>query len=279
MFLNNIQNIETDVIKGVQFGVYSEQEILSTAVCEVKSLQIYDFSGLPAREGLSDPRMGVTLRGLQCQTCQGDMKSCPGHFGRVALEEMIYHPQFIEMTYKILKSVCYNCSKLLISPDRLPYILSIKNKEKRLGEISQSASFRCGFDEDPGCSCKQPKYRQRKMDITIKTTDDNEGDNDEDSNRVLPASDAYRILSEIKDETIEILGMDKNFSRPKDLILSQLIVSPPSARPSIQMSSTARAEDDLTHLYQSILSTNLELKKEKNAGQTKVRINELVLRL
>ena len=148
------------------------------------------------------------------------MKSCPGHFGRIALEEMIYHPQFIEIIYKILKSVCFNCSKLLISPDRLPYILSIKNKEKRLNEISQSASNRCGFDEDPGCSCKQPRFRQRKMDITIKTNDDIESEVDEDSNRVLPASDAYRILSEIRDETIEILGLDKSFSRPKDLILS-----------------------------------------------------------
>lgn len=45
------------------------------------------------------------------------------------------------------------------------------------------------------------------------------------------------------------------------------------------MSATARAEDDLTHLYQSILSTNLELRKEKGAGQTRVRINELVTRL
>jgi DNA-directed RNA polymerase beta' subunit len=168
---------------------------------------------------------------------------------------------------------------LLISPDRLPHILSIKNKEKRLNEISQNSSNRCGFDEDPGCSCKQPKFRQRKMDITIKTNDDMESEVDEDSNRVLPASEAYRILSEIREETIEILGLDKSYSRPKDFVLSQLIVSPPSARPSIQMSSTARAEDDLTHLYQSILSTNLELRKEKNAGQTKVRINELIFRL
>lgn len=29
------------------------------------------------------------------------------------------------------------------------------------------------------------------MDITIKTNDDQEGDNDEDSNRLLPASEAY----------------------------------------------------------------------------------------
>lgn len=71
------------------------------------------------------------------------------------------------------------------------------------------------------------------MDVVIKTNDDVQSEMDEDSNRVLPATEAYRILSEIKDETIEILGLDKVFSRPKDLIVSQLIVTPPSARPSI----------------------------------------------
>ncbi len=42
----------------------------------------------------------------------------------------------------------------MISPERLANILAIKNKEKWLNEISQSSSHRCGFDEDPGCSCK-----------------------------------------------------------------------------------------------------------------------------
>jgi DNA-directed RNA polymerase beta' subunit len=54
------------------------------------------------------------------------------------------------------------------------------------------------------------------------------------------------------------------------MILRKLIVVPPCVRPAIQMSSSARAEDDLTHLYQSILSTNKELEKEIEAGQTRI---------
>lgn len=73
MFLNNTHNIETNVTKQIQFGVYSEQDILKSSVCEVNSLLIYDKSnGLPVMGGLNDPRMGVTLRSIQCQTCCGD---------------------------------------------------------------------------------------------------------------------------------------------------------------------------------------------------------------
>lgn len=50
------------------------------------------------------------------------------------------------------------------------------------------------------------------------------------------------------------------------MLIKLLIVVPPAVRPSIELSSSARSEDDLTHLYQSILSCNLELKREKEAG-------------
>ena len=67
MFLNNTNHVETNVVKGVQFGVYSEQDILKASVCEVNSLLIYDKdTGFPASNGLNDPRMGVNMRGIQC---------------------------------------------------------------------------------------------------------------------------------------------------------------------------------------------------------------------
>jgi DNA-directed RNA polymerase beta' subunit len=65
MFLNNTHNIETNVTKQIQFGVYSEQDILKSSVCEINSLLIYDkTTGLPFRGGLNDPRMGVTMRNI-----------------------------------------------------------------------------------------------------------------------------------------------------------------------------------------------------------------------
>lgn len=56
MFLNSQSNVETNVTKSMQFGVYSEQDILKSSVCEVSSLLIYDKNtGLPLKGGLNDP--------------------------------------------------------------------------------------------------------------------------------------------------------------------------------------------------------------------------------
>lgn len=107
------------------------------------------------------------MRGLSCQTCFGDIKSCPGHFGHIKLAEIVYHPKYIETVYKILKSICYHCSKLLITPEKLPFILQMK-KSARINEIAKIRSNVCGSEDKPGCDCKQPKYKLRKMDILIK---------------------------------------------------------------------------------------------------------------
>lgn len=47
-----------------------------------------------------------------------------------------------------------------------------------------------------------------KYDILIWKNDNEYADNDEDSKRILRASEAFDILKEISDETIYILGMN-----------------------------------------------------------------------
>lgn len=267
---------EVQKVKKVQFGILSEQDILRFSVCEVNSTLLYDKeTSLPAEHGLNDPRMGVTMRGLVCQTCFGDMKECPGHFGHIKLAEVVYNPEFLVAGHKVLKSVCFNCSKLLIAPDRLPSILEIKNNKKRLSEISKSMTRVCS--EEGGCGRTQPRYQKRKMDILVRR----EGVelSEEDSKRVLRASEVYEIFSRIDDETVKILGLHPIFSRPEYMLIKLLVVAPPIVRPSIELTSSARSEDDLTHLYQSILSTNIELIKAKESGQPRTRIDEILDRL
>ena len=67
-------------------------------------------------------------------------------------------------------------------------------------------SFRCGFEDDQGCDIKQPKYALRKHEILIRKPDSD--DDDEDSKRVLRASEVYEILKEINDDSIALLGLD-----------------------------------------------------------------------
>ena len=41
------------------------------------------------------------------------METCPGHFGHIALNSPVYHAGMLMYLCKILKCICFNCSKLL----------------------------------------------------------------------------------------------------------------------------------------------------------------------
>lgn len=63
-----------------------------------------------------DPRQGVIDRTSRCQTCAGNMTSCPGHFGHIELARPVFHIGFLTKSVKILRCVCFYCSRLLIDP-------------------------------------------------------------------------------------------------------------------------------------------------------------------
>ena len=52
---------------------------------------------------------------------------CPGYFGHVNLAVPVFHIHFLTQTVKTLKSVCFRCSRLLISPND-PAIKKFKEK-------------------------------------------------------------------------------------------------------------------------------------------------------
>lgn len=277
----------THKIKKVQFGILSEQEIIKLSVCEVKSIILYNKeTGLPAENGLNDLRMGVTTRGLVCQTCFCEMKQCPGHYGHIKLSEPVYHTGFMTMLSKVLKCVCYNCSRILLTDAKLKQIVKIKDPKRRLKAILKCRSTECfvvepGHETDTklarGCGFKQPKYLKKSGEILIKMGQITE--DEVDTKRRFRAHEAYEVLKRIDDETVELIGMNPQFSRPENMIIKVLIVAPPQVRPSIELSSTARSEDDLTHMYQSILSANMELDKAKASGLPMNRIDEITTRL
>ena len=72
--------------------------------------------GRPKLGGLMDPRQGVVDRMAKCQTCAGNMTTCPGHFGHIELAKPVFHIGFLTKTIKMLRCVCFYCSKLLIDP-------------------------------------------------------------------------------------------------------------------------------------------------------------------
>ena len=70
--------------------------------------------GKPKLGGLMDPRQGVIDRMSRCMTCAGNMTECPGHFGHLELAKPVYHVGFMKKTIRILRCVCFYCSKMLV---------------------------------------------------------------------------------------------------------------------------------------------------------------------
>ena len=131
------QKIDIQHVKGIQFSVLGPDEIIKRSVVEITKTDTYAGSE-PIIGGLFDSRLGVLEHNRLCATCEQKNIFCPGHFGHIKLAKPVFHAMFFDITRKILKCVCYKCSKLLISENAtdenikndIKKILQIKNRRK-----------------------------------------------------------------------------------------------------------------------------------------------------
>ena len=148
---------ETESIVGVQFGVFSPDEIVKRSVAEITSPSTMDGK----LGGLFDPRMGVLENGKKCRTCEQNNHSCPGHFGHLTLARPVYYTQFFKFVMRVLQNVCFRCGKLLIDKEKNAHFLRAKGEVRWKMVCDASSDInRCGQDTEDGCGSRQPsKYR------------------------------------------------------------------------------------------------------------------------
>lgn len=285
-------------IKEVQFGVLSPEEIKRMSVCEVRRPDTYD-RGIPIAHGLLDLRMGTTERRVRCGTCSEEQDKCPGHFGHIELARPVLHIGFIKTVVKVLRCVCYHCSKLLVHPKSEAYQRAQKTRDpaKRLNNLLDSCKgiTKCVGgakidrdaigDENPdmedpeeaqGCGGLLPKYIREGISIVREFSDDAPIADGQDRRQRLQPEQIRKIFSQIKDEDIRILGLNPEFARPEWLIITNLPVGPPAVRPSVMMSSTDRSSDDLTFKLADIVKTNIKIKQAEESNAIQRTIDELV---
>ena len=85
--------------------------------------ETYDETAKPKPGGLADLRMGTVAKQWRCQTCDLDSTECPGHFGHVELAKPMFHIGFLPTVIKLLRCVCFRCSKLLTDMVRILFFL------------------------------------------------------------------------------------------------------------------------------------------------------------
>ncbi|KAH7962033.1 hypothetical protein HPB52_014006 [Rhipicephalus sanguineus] len=279
-------------VKRVQFGILSPDEIRRMSVTEggIKYPEIYE-GGRPKLGGLMDPRQGVIDRTSRCQTCAGNMTECPGHFGHIDLAKPVFHCGFLTKTIKILRCVCFYCSKLLVNPNN-PKIKEIVGKTKgqprkrlahvydlckgkniceggdeidtKLGPDSQVQEDTNKKQGHGGCGRYQPSIRRSGLDLTAEWKHVNE--DSQEKKIALTAERVWEILKHVSEEECVIMGMDPRYAKPDWMLITVLPVPPLAVRPAVVMFGSARNQDDLTHKLADIVKANNELIRNEQSG-------------
>jgi DNA-directed RNA polymerase II subunit RPB1 len=280
---------EISAITGVQFGIYSPEELLKRSVAHITESTLYDSSGEPKIGGLFDPRMGYIEPYKKCKTCQQTHIKCPGHFGHIELVKPVFNMQYDAEIVKILKCFCIKCSRILVNinhPQIKHIIATTKgNNMERFEKVFKFITSKvmtgkarvCGAAENKGdgglldnggCGAIQPtKYTNniRNPQFTCVTADwkyTNETGVDQEISQKLNAEIILAIFKRISEEHALVIGQSPKWCMPSWLVITVLPVVPPCVRPSVRQYNNQRSEDDLTHCYNDIVKFNNILKNE-----------------
>ena len=258
----NQHSSDYETIVGVQFSIFSPEEIEKRSVVEITSQHTYEGSE-PKIGGLFDPRMGVLDNGKTCRSCGQSNHSCPGHFGHYRLTRPMYFIQFVPMVMNVLRCVCIRCSKLLIDK-KLHKTILMKKGEARWRDVLEAASKiqRCGQEVEDGCGAPQPSKYTREGIASIHAH--------YEQKQALEVEYVHRLFRKISDEDVDFIGLNRHWCRPDWMICTVLPIPPPQVRPSVVQDNNQRSEDDLTHkLFEIIKNDKMLLKKiEDNAAKS-----------
>lgn len=255
----------------IQFGVYSEEELLKMSVCEVTTPK------LSGKGSVYDERLGVMDNDKDCVTCHQSIRNCPGHFGYIKLNQNILFPIFSKYILLFLKCFCFECFNLLVSKDHIQlYGFHRLHKQVRIKKIVEriEKNGSCYF-----CNCIKPKIIYSSNDdkyIAIYKT------NNTEERIELVVDEVKRVFDNISDESIRTLGLDPKMIHPRNLVLSVFPILPPIARPFV-ISENIFCDDDLTTCYTELIKVNnhllppiREVKQQKYSTSLKFRIKTLI---
>ena len=278
------QDIDIETVKGIQFSVLSPDEILKRSVCEITKTDTYTGNE-PVINGLFDIRMGAIELNRLCGTCGLKASLCPNHMGHIVLETPLYHIMFYDTVRKLLKCMCFNCSKLFVShnsenkefKEEIIRIKNIKNNLKRFdtyvkfvsGIQTKIKSYGCGFDGCVGCNSElHTNVKKSPFKLSLEYTNNEKVKSEVD----ITPEQVLRVFKRISNEDMELLGFNPIWSRPEWLISTVLPVPPPAVRPSIIEENGQRREDDLTHKLSDIVKFNLLYKEKKEKASTNAEV-------
>ena len=259
-------SMNTSKIIGIQFSVLSPEEIRKGSVAEITSRDTY-INNKPVINGLFDPRMGVLEPGLVCPTDGLNYMQTPGYFGHINLARPVYYIQYLNTILKVLRCICFKCSKLKINKETHDHILGFALRKRWEYAFAHASKIkRCGDETSDGCGCKQPRkiYKQDLANLyaewdNVDGVPSSDGTVKDKLTMKLTPEMVLKIFRRISDEDVSFMGFSPIWSRPEWFICQVLAVPPPAVRPSVKHDSQQRSEDDISHIIVNIIKANKTL--------------------
>jgi DNA-directed RNA polymerase subunit A' len=263
------------VIDKIKFGLLSPNEIRKMSATRIITADTYDDDGLPLASGLMDPKLGTIEPGQKCTTCGNRVGQCLGHFGHIELARPVVHVGFAKLLLKLLRSICPECSRLLLTEDQFEDFKRRKEQQMRVFENVSDVLIQNIFKT--ARKTKQcPFCGEERKKITIeKPTTYYEEEVGLDQPRRLYPSDIRERLEKKNDADCRLLEINPEATRPEWMILTVLPIPPVCVRPSITLDSGIRSEDDLTHKLVDVIRINARLRENIEAGAPQLIVEDL----
>ena len=262
------------MIEKIKFGLLSPNEIRKMSAARIITADTYDEDGLPIPSGLMDQRLGTIEPGQRCQTCGNLVSNCMGHFGHIELARPVIHVGYAKKVLKVLRSICPECSRLMLTEDEKEKFREEQLKHRKIFFEGDEDAAKIVFKRArksrlcPYCGAKKKKI------VIEKPTTFYEEEEGRGSRRITPIEILER-LKKIGDVDLRILGISPENARLEWVIFTVLPIPPVCARPSITLDSGIRSEDDLTHKLVDVIRINQRLRENIDAGAPHLIVEDL----
>ena len=280
-------------IEKIKFGIMNSVEILKSAEFQVHERSLYKMPNRdPSHGGVLDPRLGVSNKKQECQTCSQQLANCTGHFGYIKLELPVFHIGYFRSTLQILQCICKTCARVLLTDKdrrltakkfRKPNMERVRRENLFKGVLDKCKRARscphCGqrngpvkkapsslklihdqFNKDESLMVEYHKEFEQARVANVGLTEQNMRSTMDDLNPLR----VQGLFKAIPDEDCELLDLA---GRPEDLLVTAIPVPPVCIRPSVEMDAGAGSnEDDLTVKLMQIVEVNNILRQGLEKG-------------
>ncbi|XP_048139479.1 DNA-directed RNA polymerase III subunit 1 isoform X2 [Rhodamnia argentea] len=276
-----VEDVGPRRIKSIRFSTFSASEVGKIAEVQVYRGVYYDQKRMPLEGGLLDPRMGPANKSFRCNTCYGDFKDCPGHFGYLTLALPVYNVGFLAKILEILKSICKSCSRILLEEEsrrsELEKIRHPKRDALNKAELAKKIVNKCKPGKCARCGYINGTVKKAVGAISYihdrsKTSDrsleecksaishakESKGFLSVASN-ILNPRDVLSLFERMSDEDCELLNVA---DRPEKFMITTIAVPPIAIRPSVMMEESRSNENDITERLKRIIQVNASLQQE-----------------